>query len=134
MELVSTNQPKFKAFRRPIVEILTDFQKPIPQRLIKTKTLKGNKIAYVPWWNLIKLLDFYAQGFDWHVTPSQIGNRTIVVGVLVVKAAEGDFSRSATGQEDNEVDSYGDPTSNAEAMALRRCCAKFGLGLQLWEK
>lgn len=25
-------------------------------------------------------------------------------------------------------------TSNSEAMSLRRCCAKFGLGLALWEK
>ncbi|WP_228016134.1 hypothetical protein [Synechocystis salina] len=28
----------------------------------------------------------------------------------------------------------GDPSSNAEAMALRRCCAKFGLGRDLWRK
>ena len=42
-----------------------------------------------------------------------------------------DFGRTVT--EFKEV-AYGDPTSNAEAMALRRAAAKFGLGLYLYEK
>jgi hypothetical protein len=57
-----------------------------------------------------------------------------VEGRLTIHAAKGNFTREATGQELTECDGYGDPTSNAEAMALRRCCAKFGLGLHLWEK
>jgi hypothetical protein len=60
--------------------------------------------------------------------------RTVIEGRLTLRAAEGNFVREATGTEDNEIDSWGDPSSNAEAMALRRCCAKFGLGLHLWEK
>ncbi len=55
-----------------------------------------------------------------------------MIGKLTIKAAEGDFTRSATGNEDSEVDSWGDPYSNAEAMCFRRCVAKFGLGLGLW--
>ncbi|WLT40311.1 hypothetical protein NON20_24525 (plasmid) [Synechocystis sp. B12] len=39
------------------------------------------------------------------------------------------MTRQATGTEDIDCNSYGDPSSNAEAMALRRCCAKFGLGV-----
>lgn len=126
--------PKSKAFRRPILEILEDLQKPVPERFIKFKTLKGNKISFVPWYNLVKLVDFYAPGFDWQVKTSYCGDRTVVEGSLTLKAAEGDFTRQATGTELSDCDNYGDPTSNSEAMALRRCCAKLGLGLALWEK
>lgn len=127
-------KPTSKGFRRPILEILEDLQRPIPQRFIKTKSLKGNKISYVPWCTLVRLLDFYTPGWDWEVTTQYHGSRTVVEGKLTIKAAEGDFIRCATGIEFSDVDNYGDPTSNAEAMALRRCCAKYGLGLSLWEK
>ena len=127
-------KPKTKGFRRSILEILKDFQEPIPQRFIKTKTLKGQRIEFVSWYSYVKLLDFYAPGFGWEIRTKQIGDRTIVEGRLTILAEEGDFVREATGQEDQDTDSWGDPSSNAEAMALRRCCAKFGLGLHLWTK
>ena len=38
------------------------------------------------------------------------------------------------GNEFAEVEHFGDAYSNAEAMAFRRACARFGLGLALWEK
>jgi hypothetical protein len=70
----------------------------------------------------------------WDNGKSEKSDRTVVEGRLTLRAAEGNFTREATGTEDNEIDSWGDPSSNAQAMALRRCCAKFGLGLHLWEK
>jgi hypothetical protein len=80
------------------------------------------------------LLEYYAPGFSWEVRTHYNGDRTVLEGRLTLRAAEGNFVREATGTEDNEIDSWGDLSSNAEAMALRRCCAKFGLGLHLWEK
>jgi hypothetical protein len=47
-------------------------------------------------------------------------------------ASRGIISREAT--EDEELRGYGDPPSNAEAMALKRAAAKFGLGLYLYSK
>ncbi len=82
----------------------------------------------------IRLLEMYAPGYDWQVRVQYLGERTVVEGRLTIRAAEGDFTREATGQEETDVDGYGDPVSNAEASALRRCCAKFGLSLSLWEK
>ncbi len=41
---------------------------------------------------------------------------------------------SFLGNENSDLDSWGDPYSNAEAQGFRRCCARFGLGLHLWEK
>jgi len=71
-----------------------------------------------------------------------------IVGRLSIPCADGDVWREATGTEclkEIKTDkgtgeviikelAYGDPTSNAEAMALRRAAAKFGLGLYLYEK
>lgn len=126
--------PKTKEYRRPIISILEDLQKPIPQRFLKSKTIKGQKISFVSWYSYIRLLEFFTPGFDWQVRTHYCGDRTVVEGKLTIRAQEGDFIREATGTEDNEIDAWGDPSSNAEAMALRRCCAKFGLGLNLWEK
>ena len=130
-------------FRRPILDILQDFQKPIPQRLMKKKPIfkrkngqlfKAGEVDYVPWMTYIRLLEMYAPGYDWQVRVQYLGDRTVVEGRLMIRAAEGDFTRESTGQEESDVDGYGDPVSNSEASALRRCCAKFGLGLHLWEK
>ena len=141
MQVVPGNQ--IGSFRRPILEILQDFSKPIPQRFIKKKPVfkrkkgqlvKAGEVDYLPWMTYIRLLEFYSPGFDWQVRVQYLGDRAVVEGKLTIKAAEGDFVREATGQEESEVDGYGDPVSNAEASALRRCCAKFGLGLSLWEK
>lgn len=38
---------KTKDYRCSILEILADFQKPIPRRFIKTKVLKGQCIEFV---------------------------------------------------------------------------------------
>lgn len=136
-------KPQQKEFRRPILEILEDFSKPIPPRFIKKKPVfkringkltKAGEVDYVPWATYIRLLDYYAPGFDWEVRVQYLGDRTVIEGKLTIKAAEGDFVREATGQEESDVDGYGDSTSNAEASALRRACAKLGLGLHLWEE
>lgn len=116
---VVQQQPKSKGFRRPILEILEDLQKPIPARFIKSKVLKGNKIEFVPWYNLVRLLDFYCPGWDWQVKTHYCGDRTVVEGSLIIKASEGDFCRQSTGTELSDCDNYGDPTSNSEAMSLR---------------
>lgn len=132
--ITNGTKPQHKEFRRPILEILEDLKKPVENRFIKTKTIKGNRIDYISWYTLTRLLDYYTPGWDWKITTSFDGNRVCVMGELTIKALEGDFTRSATGNEDSDLDSYGDPYSNAEAMAFRRACARFGLGLALWEK
>jgi hypothetical protein len=129
------NKESIGEFKRPIREILKDFQKPIPKRFIKSKTLKGNRIDFVPWYNLCKLLEYFAPGYEWSVKIDFCDSqRTYVTGTLTIHAEEGTFSRSATGNEMSDCNKFGDPSSNAEAMSLRRACAKFGLGLHVGRK
>ena len=125
--------------KRTLEEILADFDRPIESQHISKKPSfnKGQKsgdIEFVSWHTLCRLLNQHTGGYwEWKVR-THMGDRTVVEGSLTIHGIDGSLTREATGNESSEVDGYGDPSSNAEAMALRRCCAKFGLGLSMWEK
>jgi len=53
---------------------------------------------------------------------------------VTITCDDGTVYREATGNESEDLDSYGDPFSNAESMALRRALAKFGLALYLYDR
>jgi hypothetical protein len=119
---------------RSITEIITDLSKPIPSRLLKSKTVGGQKIHFLPWHSAIKFLDLYAPGWSYEIRHlAGIGGKLVLVSRISIPCLEGVVYREATGQESEDVDKYGDPSSNAESMSLRRAAAKFGLGLHLYE-
>ncbi|NBC00027.1 MAG: DUF1071 domain-containing protein [Bacteroidetes bacterium] len=121
---------------RPLADILADLAKPIPQRHLRTKKQGGATLTFCPWYRTQKILDHYTRGFwEMEVTSVQTTEeRLIVVVRLSIHAAEGIVAREATGTELLSVTAYGDPSSNAEAQAFKRACARFGLGLHLYEK
>ncbi|MDJ0717027.1 MAG: hypothetical protein QNJ54_22890 [Prochloraceae cyanobacterium] len=169
---LAKKHPNHKEFRRPLLDILEDLKKPVAKRFVKYKTIKGNRIEFISWYTLTRLLDYYTPGlqcfyfyrgnpFSYNYVSSQItyryirvpsikidsfvgwdfivettfdGKKVAVIGKLTIKAAEGDFTRCATGNENSDLESWGDPYINSEAQAFKRCCARFGLGLHLWEK
>jgi len=119
---------------RSITEIINDLSKPIPRRLLRSKTVGGQKIFFLPWHTAVKFLDLYAPGWSYEIRHlTGIGNKLVLVSRISIPCTEGVVYREATGQEDEDVDKYGDPSSNAESMSLRRAAAKFGLGLGLYE-
>ena len=126
--------------KRTLEEILADFDRPIESQHISrkpsfSKGQKSNDIEFVSWHTLCRLLNQHTGGhWEWKVRTQFSVDRTVVEGSLTVHGTDGSLTREATGNESSDCDGYGDPSSNAEAMALRRCCAKFGLGLSLWEK
>jgi hypothetical protein len=118
-------------------EILLALAEPIDPSFLSKRTQAKQEILYISWPDLIALLQQRAgiDGFSWEIKDSkQIGERFVMVGRLTIYGEDGHRSMDATGQEVLNCSSYGDPSSNAEAMALRRACAKFGLGLSLWQK
>ncbi len=120
-----------------LAELLERLQQPIPDSLISQKTLKGNRIDYVAWFDLCDLLDERCglDGWEWQIKDvQQVGNRLTLTGVLTIHGSDRSLTREATGCEDIDVPGYGDPSSNSEAMALRRACSKFGMGRDLWRK
>jgi hypothetical protein len=127
-----------KAFARLLAEILADLSKPIAPKHLKEKKRGSSTLKYIPWYTAIKYLDYYAPGWKSEVRSVVWFDGRIVLTVrLTIVAAEGEFWREATGTEeepDEGSQMYGDPSSNAESMALRRAAAKFGLGLYLYDR
>ncbi|MEL4897245.1 Rad52/Rad22 family DNA repair protein, partial [Crocosphaera sp. Alani8] len=123
-----------------LAEILNNLAQPVPKQKISKKGIfkdkkKIDEIDYIAWYNLCDLLDERCgiDGWSWSIKDvNQISNRLTLTGVLTIYGDDKSLTREATGTEDVDCSSYGDPSSNAEAMALRRCCAKFGLGRDLW--
>lgn len=132
--------PQRHGLYRSITDILNDFKDPVPTAYIKSKVIKGSKIDYVPHTTLRKALDHYAPGWEWTETPFFADGKLYVTGTLAIRGYDADGSlvritREALGNEDSDLDGYGDPSSNASAQALRRAFQLgFGWGRSMWEK
>lgn len=125
----------FEVGERSINEIVADLSKTIPQSMLKTKQLSGNKINYISWSDATRLLDAYAPGWSFDVVSIQHIKEQVVLTVeLKIPTKDGMICRQATGNESDVTSSYGDCFSNAESMALRRAAAKFGLARYLYSK
>jgi hypothetical protein len=124
---------------RPLADILADLAKPIPPRLLKTKKVPkknggGYEATYTHHTTIRDLLDFYAPGWEWRLQVYEAKGLLYVIGTLTLHGADGSVSRDGVGNEDSELDGFGDPSSNAEAQALRRAAMAHGLGRDLWKK
>lgn len=134
---------------RPWADIRADLGRPVPDRLVSTRHQAGKAIRYVSWPNCVRLLDAYAPGWSKDVTGvhtvpgtasvaadgkvTDLPPRVVVtVRVSVPTADLGLVHRDATGNETVAVTGYGDPVSNAEAMALKRAAANLGLALHMY--
>lgn len=137
--LDAPTQSRQAAPLRSIQAIIGDLSKPIKARHLKQKTKGGRAMDFIPWYHAVKYLDLYAPGWCYQVTNTVWNreNRLVLTVRLSIPAMEGIISRDATGTEEEPEEGermYGDPSSNAESMALRRAASKFGLGLYLYNK
>lgn len=129
------NQPETSGELRSIREIVSDLSKPVAKRHLRSRKQGGRDITYIAWHDAIKYFDHYAPGWNYEIRSlNSVGGKLILIVRLSVLCAEGLVYREATGQEDETLESYGDSSSNAESMALRRASAKFGLGLYLYDQ
>ncbi len=95
----------------------------------------GANITFCSWFHRIKYLDYFAPGWSNEIVNMQsIGGKLIMTVRITIPTKDGLISREATGQESEDKDSFGDSSSNAEAQALSRASAKFGLGLYLYSE
>ena len=120
---------------RSIREIVKDLSKPVAKRHLRRRKQGGKEIFYIAWHDAIKYLDHYASGWNYEIrTINSIGGKLILTVRLSVLCSEGIVYREATGQEDEDLETYGNSSSNSESMALRRAASKFGLGLYLYDQ
>jgi hypothetical protein len=120
---------------RSIKDIIADLSKPLAKRHLKTRRQGGAELTYIEWHTAVKYLDLFAPGWSYAVrSVGQVGNLVTVIASISIPCAEGVITREATGCEETDARGYGDAVSNAEAMAIKRAAAKFGLGLYLYQK
>lgn len=125
-----------------IAEILMRLQQPIPRELLRQKDSwqKGKKskpITYISWFDTCNLLDERCGLGNWSWAIDNVittENRLIVYGTVNIYGEDRQLSMGATGTEELNCSSFGDPSSNAEAMAFKRACAKFGLARYIYDK
>jgi len=54
-----------------IEEILS---RPLPKSMLRTKTIKGNKITYLSWFDANRILSKYCPGWTWEITKFEISS------------------------------------------------------------
>lgn len=120
-----------------LTEILENLRQPIPPKYLKTKRKGNTDIIFISWYHYADLLDVRCGLANWSweiLEATNAGNRAVVVGRLTIHGSDRSISYDAIGNEDLDVDSYGDPLSNASASAFRRACSMAGLSRELWSK
>ena len=133
IEKIVDEKSKFEL--RSIREIVKDLTKPIAPKHLRKRRQGGKEITYIAWHDAVKYLDYYAPGWSFEIRRIEsVSGKLIMTVRLSILCAEGIVYRESTGQEDEDLESYGDASSNAESMALRRAAAKFGLGLHLYDQ
>jgi hypothetical protein len=120
---------------RSIRDICADLSKDIPPRFIKTRQQGKQDIAYLEWHTVCRFLDFYAAGWQFEIRSIQVlGELVVITGRLSIPCAEGWVYRESCGSEPVDTKAFGDAISIAEQMSFKRCAARFGLGLSLYQK
>ncbi len=132
-----------------LFQIQEAFKRKLPSGMLKKLPSDKGNALYLPWYTVNKILDKYAPGWTWEIKETLLSrDRLFIVGRLTIPTSEGNVYREASGTEELKREkynkdtnsyemkeiAYGDPSSNAESMAFRRCAARFGLGLYLYEK
>ncbi|AFY61170.1 hypothetical protein [Synechococcus sp. PCC 6312] len=116
-------------------QIQAALSRPLPQSLLSTRREGGKDLTYISWHCANRILDKYAPGWAWEITKLELADKALfMVGSLSIPCSDGLIVQCASRTESLDCSSYGDPSSNAESMAFRRACARFGLGLYLYDK
>ena len=132
--VVTVDDPYPAPGSRTLAEILRDLREPIRAKYLRKKDAGKYKVDYVHHTTIRDLLDYFAPGWEWSTTLFSVDGKVYVTGTLTIVGSDGRISRDGIGNEDSGVDSWGDPSSNADAQALRRAAMAMGLGRDLWRK
>ncbi|KAI4343470.1 hypothetical protein L6164_010814 [Bauhinia variegata] len=122
---------------RPLIEILRDLNKKIPDNLVKTHVHDDPSAStFITWYHANRMLSFYAPGWCGEIRDvifSDNGSVTVVYR-LTIRGSDGEAHRESTGTVTPSDDHTGDPVAVAEEIAFCRACARFGLGLYLYHE
>lgn len=130
--------PPGSGISKPLSEILKELNKKVPETLLRVrKEPDGFTVKYIPWHIVNRILNLYAPEWSGEVrgiTYSADGKSVSVVYRVTLYGIDAEIYREATGTATVNEPGYGDAVQKAEAMAFRRACARFGLGLHLYHE
>lgn len=123
-----------RGWKRPLAEIQSDLIRPLPDEFISWFLKKNVWIPYLSWTDANLILDYIAPGWSFDVAENQVGNRVTVKATLTIISKEGRITRSSLGSDDLGDELFGGALPDAESQAFKRCAARFGLALYLYDK
>ncbi|KQK12081.1 DNA repair RAD52-like protein 2, chloroplastic [Brachypodium distachyon] len=121
---------------RPLVEILRDLNKRVPDTIVLPASSRRASDPVVPWYHANRMLSFYAPGWCGEVRDviyTDSGKVTVVYRVTI-RGTDGEVHRDAAGTASLSDARYQDPVAAAEEAAFCKACARFGFGLYLYHE
>ncbi|CAL4928433.1 unnamed protein product [Urochloa decumbens] len=122
---------------RPLVEILRDLNKRVPDTIVRPASRRASASdAVIPWYHANRMLSFYAPGWCGEVRDviyTDNGKVTVIYRVTV-RGTDGEVYREATGTASLKDARFDDPVAAAEEAAFCKACARFGFGLYLYDE
>ncbi|KAL4375994.1 hypothetical protein GQ457_02G010460 [Hibiscus cannabinus] len=118
---------------RPLVEILRDLNKRIPDNIITSPSASS---TFLPWYHANRMLSFYAPGWCGEVRDVKFADDGTITVVyrLTIRGSDREAHRESTGTVSSRDINIEDPVAAAEEIAFCRACARFGLGLYLYHE
>lgn len=116
-------------------ELQAALLEPTPKHLIKTKEQGGAKIPFLNITDAHDLLDERVGPGNWAVRildGRQVSMQYVITVRALIFAQDGTFEQDSTGFEEIDLDKFGDTSSNAYAMAVKRAFELHGLCRDLW--
>lgn len=134
----SFSSPYSSFITRPLVEILRDLNKRIPDDVVRARPSHDHASSpnSIPWYHANRMMSFYAPGWCGEIRDviySDNGSVTVVYRVTI-RGSDGEAYRESTGTVLCSHGEIADPVAAAEEIAFCRACARFGLGLYLYHE
>ena len=122
---------------RPLVEILRDLNKRVPETIVLPASRRASASdPVIPWYHANRMLSFYAPGWCGEVRDviyNDNGKVTVVYRVTI-RGVDGEVHREAAGTASLSDARLDDPVAAAEEAAFCKACARFGFGLYLYHE
>ena len=113
-------------------ELRDILNRPTDPTLVRSRRQGTVEVDYLEWFTVNRILDTHCPGWSGEAVVTTAGDTVIVTYTVRIPTAEGVVSRSATGSE--KLGSGFDPVASAEQQAFKRAAARFGIGLDLYDR
>jgi hypothetical protein len=114
-------------------ELIDTLNQPTDPSHIRTRRQGGAELSYLEWHTVNRILDAECPEWSGKVESVVISGDTVIVSYAIsIPTSDGIITRAAVGSD--KLGSGFDPVASAEQQAFKRAAARFGIGLDLYDK